>query len=77
MSQIKPENKLCWFCIHFYYNQASPDYSEYTPGDDFSISCGKNHWDFNAYRTSQEEFGKMLSTARTCPDFVPLRSLTK
>jgi len=77
MSKIKPENKLCWFCQHFIYNEAQPGYSEYTPGEDFSIVCLKNHWDFSPSHTTQGEFGKMLSTARNCPDFVPLRSLTK
>jgi len=77
MSQIKPENKLCWFCTQFGYTEASGGYSEYTPGEDFSICCYKRHWNFSPYQTTQEEFGKMLSTARTCPDFIPLRSLTK
>jgi hypothetical protein len=39
------------------------------------MSCNKQHWDFDPYKTSQEEFGKMLSSARDCPDFVPLKSL--
>jgi len=72
---IRPENKLCWFCQHFYYSTAEPDYSEYTPGSDFHMSCNKSHWDFDAFNTSQEEFGKMLTSARNCPDFVPLASL--
>lgn len=65
--------KLCWFCSHFWYSQATPDYSEYTPGSSFSINCEKRHWDFDAYETSQEQFGQMLSTAATCKDFDDVR----
>ena len=75
MSEIRAENKLCWFCEHFYYSQGTPDYSDLTPGSSFSMSCEKQHWNFDPYETSQEEFGKMLSSARDCPDFVPLKSL--
>jgi hypothetical protein len=61
--------KLCWFCRHFWYSNASPGYSELTPGDDFSMTCGEQYWSFDAYRTTQEEFGAMLAMAATCPDF--------
>jgi hypothetical protein len=72
---INPENKLCWFCKHFYYSNAELDWSDMTPGSDFAMSCSKGHWDFDAFRTGQEEFGKILSSARECPDFVPLETL--
>lgn len=76
MSEIKPENKLCWFCTEFLYENAYPDYSEYTPGEDFRMLCLKRHWEFSASHTSQADFAKMLASARTCSDFVPLKSLT-
>jgi hypothetical protein len=72
---MKEENKLCWFCKYFYYSQAEPDYSEYTPGTEFSMECGKGHWRFNAYRTSQEEFGRILATAQMCEDFVQIEGI--
>jgi hypothetical protein len=75
--EIKTENKLCWFCEHFMYSAASPDYSEVTPGEDFNMTCLKRHWKFSAFNTSQREFGKMLMSARNCLDFVPLKSLTE
>lgn len=61
--------KVCWFCKYFRYYQADAGWSEETPGSDFSIDCVKNHWKFDPYVTSQEEFGKILSTAETCEDF--------
>jgi hypothetical protein len=64
--------KLCWFCSHFRYSNAEPDYSELTPGSDFDIDCTKGYWSFNAYDTSQEEFGKILSSAETCRDYVQI-----
>lgn len=67
--------KLCWLCRHFNYTQAEPDWSEVTPGSDFSMYCSKHHWSFDSYKTSQEEFGEMLSTALNCKDFVPLASI--
>ena len=62
--------KLCWLCKHFDYAQAFGGYSEYTPGSEFDISCSKNHWQFDSYKTDQKEFGKILSTAEHCGDFV-------
>ena len=63
------ELKACWWCKYFYYKQASADYSEWTPGDSFGMACGKDHWTFDAYDTSQDEFGKILQTAATCVDY--------
>lgn len=63
------DDRLCWFCKHFWYSSAEPDWSACTPGSDFGISCNKAHWTFDAFTTSQGEFGKMLTTARTCLDF--------
>jgi hypothetical protein len=62
--------KLCWLCKEFWYERATPGYSELTPGDDFGMSCFKNHWRFSAYKTTEEEFAKILQSAEACPDFV-------
>ncbi len=64
--------KLCWWCKNFYYSQATPDYSELTPGSSFGIECMKRHWDFDAYTTTQEKFGEMLASAESCKDFAPI-----
>ena len=73
--------KLCWWCSHFYYSNSYPAYSEMTPGSDFSVSCDKQHWIFESDKTTQEEFGVMLSAAESCKDFehkeTSLRKLAK
>ena len=61
--------RLCWFCREFWWSNASPGYSELTPGFDFSVSCNRDHWRFDSFTTSAEDFRKMLETAKTCPDF--------
>ncbi len=61
--------KVCWWCVHFNYQEGFPGYSDLTPGYEMSMSCRKGHWDFDAYKTSQDEFGDMLGSATTCPDF--------
>ena len=67
--------KLCWFCKHFYWSNAIPNYSEWTPGSDFEMSCGKGHWSFDAFKTSQQKFQQMIETAKTCSDFVQIQGL--
>ncbi len=64
-----PEIRACWFCKYFTYTNADGPYSEETPGNDFSISCNKDKWIFDAWETSQDEFGAILQTAETCPDY--------
>ena len=61
--------KACWWCHYFSYSQSDPGYSEYTPGNDFGMSCGKKKWDFSSHTTTQDEFGAMLASAESCPDF--------
>ncbi len=61
--------KLCWRCKHFSYFNGTGPYSDVTPGEDFQTMCERNHWMFSARRTTQEEFGKILSTADTCEDY--------
>jgi hypothetical protein len=67
--------KLCWFCQHFYWNNAERDWSDVTPGHDFEMYCNKRHWEFDVYKTSQLEFSDMINKAKTCKDFVLLESL--
>jgi hypothetical protein len=66
---------LCWFCEYFIYSKATEDWSEDTPGSDFSLACGKGHWEFDVFNTTQAQFAAILSTALTCKDFVLLDSV--
>lgn len=61
--------KLCFGCKYFQWENASPGYSEMTPGDDFGISCLKGVWRFDAFQTTQDEFEGILKTAETCEHF--------
>ena len=61
--------RCCWECKHFWYSQAEEDWSDLTPGSNFEIHCDQSIWSFDAFRTTQEEFGKILSTAKTCDKF--------
>lgn len=72
MSFYSKYPKRCWWCPHFRYNQQEFDYSEDTPGSNFSIACAKNHWSFDAFDTNLEQFRKIIETAETCKDFKPV-----
>jgi hypothetical protein len=63
------DTKLCWFCRHFYYNEFIPDYSELTPGEEWSIGCRKNMWEFSSSRDGQAEFAAAIMFAEKCPHF--------
>jgi hypothetical protein len=62
------KNLTCIGCKHFWVDMGSPGYSELTPGDDFSIYCNKNHWEFRKFST-EEHFKQCLKTANTCQDY--------
>ena len=70
----KDENLNCIRCDHFNMYSGCPGYSEYTPGHNMGMSCGKHHWDFDSYETSQDEFRKMMETAETCGDYRDYRN---
>jgi hypothetical protein len=72
---IEPEKRLCWWCKHFQYSSAEHDWSEVTPGSDWNMYCAKSIWEFDTYKSSQADFAKCLSAAKTCSDFVPLENL--
>ena len=61
--------KLCFWCKHFWIGDAIPDYSEYTPGSNFSMNCSKAHWVFDAELETEESFREKLLTALTCGDY--------
>jgi len=68
---------LCWFCEHFHWSNAVEDWSDVTPGDDFEISCREDHWRFDSFNTSVDEFRAMINTGKTCKDFVLLTELKR
>jgi len=64
--------KMCWWCKSFIFRNNEADWSDVTPGQEFSIDCAASIWSFDTSRDSQEKLGECLSTARTCTHFVPL-----
>lgn len=64
------EERLCWWCKYFSYSNQTPGYSELTPGYEFEMSCLKGVWELDTYNTSEQEFRKMISFAKSCADFV-------
>lgn len=61
--------KSCVNCVWFVYTLGDRGYSEYTPGWDFSMSCGKNVWDFDSFETTEEEHCRNMLTANTCEHY--------
>ena len=61
----------CVFCKHFCFSLGTPDYSDYTPGEDASLSCDKEYWDIRNYEDDCErKFREALKLAQTCKEFV-------
>lgn len=74
--RLVPENqavkgRVCVLCEHFRYEEGDPGYSEYTPGSNASMGCGKGYWYWRNY-TAQDFRTKLLSAER-CADFEPAR----
>jgi hypothetical protein len=63
------EHRVCWSCEHLYFFAGSPGYSELTPGDDFSMECGKDYWRFENYDDGLTEFRAKLQSAEVCGSF--------
>lgn len=61
--------KLCLFCEHCYLHMPTSGYSEYTPGTDWFMLCNKNVWNFDPCDSSEEEYFKIITTAKVCPEF--------
>lgn len=67
--RYKPLN-ICLDCRYFEFYPFYPGYSEYTPGSDMSIGCGKDYWCANEC-SSQEQFKEKMCSATTCKDYEP------
>jgi hypothetical protein len=70
---VSGDRSVCWFCDHFDFTPSSPGYSEWTPGSDASISCGKGVWEFDMQSEDEESFRSKLTTSTTCDKFKPRR----
>jgi hypothetical protein len=70
MEPIKIDLKLCWWCTHFYMQNAETDWSDVTPGSDFGIKCYKNKWQFDAFEDDSDKLAQCILMAPNCADFV-------
>lgn len=60
--------KLCLWCEHFELDTGSHGYSDWTPGSEFEMKCGKKHWSFDT-GDSEDHYHACLISARNCPDY--------
>jgi hypothetical protein len=63
--------RICWSCRHIYFCPGEQGYSEWTPGSDFSLSCGKSFWEFDDIDDGLEQFREKLQSAERCAAFEP------
>ena len=57
--------KTCILCKEMRFDPGEQDWSEVTPGCDWSSHCSKNHWHMGGDDTTVKEYGrlKMLKEA--------------
>lgn len=67
---IQTSPRICLLCKFFYMTQATPGYSELTPGSDFSMGCNKNHWEFSAMEETPDTYRVKMETAKSCKDYI-------
>jgi hypothetical protein len=61
--------RTCILCKHLKFLTGEASYSEYTPGYDAEMSCGKGHWEFDFMYNSENEYRLTLLSAVMCEDF--------
>ena len=64
------KGRLCVFCKHFDITDGEPGYSEWTPGSDMRIGCGKYLWSVENMETGgPEKFRVEIKRAATCGEW--------
>jgi len=61
--------RICWSCEHIRFETGEPGYSEYTPGSEMSLECGKSYWELDNCEDGLAEFKAKLMSAERCADF--------
>lgn len=64
----RSKDTTCIECGKFGMDSGCSNWSDMTPGDNFSMRCGENAWYFRAFG-SESEFSTCLRTAATCGKF--------
>ena len=70
------EGRVCLFCEHFYIVMSSPGYSEYTPGEEFKMSCDREVWEYQKYG-DENDYLRCIVMAQCCEQYVFNKSILK
>ncbi len=52
-----------------YLSLAEPDWSELTPGSDYSMGCNKGVWSLDPFRDGLDVFRAKITSSTTCDKF--------
>ena len=66
---MKKKPRSCLECKHWQFDAGYPDYSEVTPGEDWSMECCKLHFRLSGFDISEKEFRATMTRAGECTDF--------
>jgi len=64
----KGHSASCLCCEYLSAIDATPGYSDMTPGSPMALYCSKSHWDFDGFSV-YELFDKMHDIGLKCEDF--------
>lgn len=75
----------CVACKHWRVDVGEGDYSEVTPGADFTMECLKKRWEYHRYLTESHYQNCITAACRVsqdgvvklCPDFAPTEFYSK
>jgi len=62
-------NQICVNCVHWEFHAGTPDWTERTPGEGWSMECKKKHYSIWGCDTTEDQFRKAMLTATDCDDF--------
>ena len=69
MSSCELVHLNCMWCESFQVVEGEPDYSEYTPGCDWKMSCAKKHWEIDGLEITLGEYRENMLKALSCHEF--------
>ena len=60
------KHKICILCKQLYFDGGKPDWSERTPGYEWSAKCQKGYWSMSGRGISIEDYRDNLLKADSC-----------
>lgn len=61
--------RTCIGCKFWQFDAGIPDWSDVTPGEDWSSGCAKDHWRLSGFEVTQEQYRTKLQSAQNCRDY--------